>query len=65
MNHIQVRKENKILLLLAYALHDGKKIQQNHVVVRQKLQRNVQKSVLQVQNGCFAYVLVADYVVGS
>ena len=67
-NHIQVQKENKILLLLAYILHNGHnshKSQQNHVVVSQELPRNVQKGVLQVQSGCFAYVLIADCVVWS
>ena len=58
------RTRNKILLLLAYFLHKSHKIQQIHIVVMQKLQ-NVQKSVLQVQSSCFAYVLVADSVVGS
>ena len=67
-NHIQVQKENKILLLLAYVLHNSHnshKSQQNHVVVSQKLPRNVQKGVLQVQSGCFVYVLIADCVVWS
>ena len=64
-NHIQVQKENEILFLLAYVLHNSHKSQQNHVVVSQKLPRNVQKGVLQVQSSCFAYVLIADCVVWS
>ena len=50
----KLRKRNKISSLLVYVLHKHE-IRHFHVVVVQKREGNLQKSVVHVQSCCFAY----------
>ena len=50
----KLRKRSKISSLLVYVLHK-RQIGHFHVLVVQKRERNVQKSVVHVRSSCFAY----------